>query len=158
MGHIQVKYTFSLWIFSVFADSSYLCVFCYICTWAEWKQQANGGVKKYEQVQKPEYDWTHHQVNYIENMHHQVKVSGNVPETVPEECATTCSLGLLMVLMKTLMMTMKVQNTQQHLSCSLSQSPRGAGKDCKLPTFHIAVCRWFERNERRKQRKLRFNF
>ena len=70
----------------------------------------------------------HHEVNTIERMHvhqvnictryinapgkymlvHQVKVSGNVPETVPEECATTCSLGLLMVLMKTLMMTMKV--------------------------------------------------
>ena len=30
----------------------------------------------------------------------QVKVSGNVPETVPEECATTCSLSLLRVLIK----------------------------------------------------------
>merc|ERR1711974_594911 len=27
--------------------------------------------------------------------HGDVKVSGNVPETVPDECATTCSLSLL---------------------------------------------------------------
>ena len=78
-------------------------------------------------------------MNMIENMHPQVKVSGNVPETVPEECATTCSLGLLQV--KALaMMTTKVQNTLQH-NILFTQHPHGAGKDCKVPTFYIAVFR-----------------
>merc|ERR1711974_443212 len=38
--------------------------------------------------------WSPHVAN-LHMGHIQVKVSGNVPDTVPDECATTCSLSLL---------------------------------------------------------------